>query len=120
MAKYRRRYRRRTGKYSPNISRLGPTSFNIQPQTRDIQIYTLVENEAYNTNKGNNILRVKNIELNIQFETAGIQDSYYIESCCGYVMFIPEGYQVNVDTPTQHPEWIMAYNHNIQIGRAHV
>lgn len=107
--RYRRYSRRRTGKYSPNITRLGPNSYNIQPQTRDFQIVTLVENEGYNASRGNNILRVKNVELNVQFETANVAAAYNIESCCGYILFIPEGYSINIDTPIQHPEWIMAY-----------
>ena len=109
--RYRKYSRRRAGKYSPNILRLGPTTFSVPPETRDIAINTLVENQEYSSSRGNNVLRVKNIELNIQFETAGLLASYNIESCCGYVMYIPEGYQVTVDTPIQHPEWIMAYKY---------
>ena len=108
MARYRRRrfYKRRTH-YSPNITRIGPSSFNIPAQSRDIGIVTLIENQVYDPARSNNIITVKNPELSIEFESP----SNYIESCTAYLLFIPEGYTVNLDTPIQHPEWIMAYKY---------
>ena len=108
MARYRRRrfYKRKTH-YSPNILRIGPNSYNIAAQSRDIGIVTLVENQEYDPNRTNNIITVKNTELSIEFEGSHT----LIESCTAYLMFIPEGYTTTVDTPTQHPEWIMAYKY---------
>ncbi len=62
-----RRYRRRT-RYSPNITRIGPSSFNIPAQSRDVGIVTLIENQSYDPNRSNNIITVKNPELSIEFE----------------------------------------------------
>ena len=106
MARYRRRrfYKKRTS-YSPNITRIGPNSFNIPAQSRDIGIVTLIENQVYDPNRSNNIITVKNPELSIEFNA----NNSLIESCTAYILFIPEGYNVTLDTPYQHPEWIMAY-----------
>lgn len=106
LIKKRRYYKKKTS-YSPNITRVGPNSFNIAAQTRDIGITTLVENQVYDPNRSNNIITVKNPELSIEFEA----NNSLIESCTAYIMFIPEGYTTTLDTPTQHPEWIMAYKY---------
>ena len=106
-----RRYRRKFGKWSANIQRIGPNSYNIPSQTRDIGLVTLVTNESYSDTRGNNILRVKNVEATIEFEypmASGMSNSV-VQSCTYYLLFVPEGYNVTVDTPIQHPEWIMAY-----------
>ena len=106
MARYRRRrFYRKKARYSPNILRIGPNSYNISAQSRDISVLTLIENQAYDSSRSNNIITIKNPEISIDFDAS----STYIESCTAYIMFIPEGYTTNINTPTQHPEWIMAY-----------
>lgn len=112
MAKYRRyrKYSRRAhGKWSPNITRLGPNTFNIGGQSREHVIHTLIENPVYENTKANNVLRTKNVECTIEFESPANTGSIFLESCTAYIMFLPEGYITNNDTPIQHPEWIMAY-----------
>ena len=110
-----RRYRKRSGKWSPNIKRIGPSSFNIPAQTRDGTTITLIENQPYDETRGNNVLRTKNIEVSMEFETpttnGANRENAYIESCTYYILFVPEGYNVTIDTPIQHPEWIMAYKY---------
>ena len=108
MARYRRRrFYKRRNHYSPNIIRIGPNSYNIPAQSRDIGIVTLIENQEYDPNRSNNIITVKNTELSIEFEASDTN----IDSCTAYLMFIPEGYTTTLNTPTQHPEWIMAYKY---------
>ena len=109
MARYRRkRYYRKRARYSPNIVRIGPNSFNIQPQTREFGVTTLIENQGYDPSRSNTIITVKNPELSIEFENSG-NGLTNIESCTAYILFIPEGYTAGINTPIQHPEWIMAY-----------
>ena len=108
MARYtKRRFYKRRIHYSPNIARIGPSSFNIPANSRDIGVVTLIENQVYDPSRTNNIITVKNPELSIEFEATYA----YIEACTAYLLFIPEGYTVNINTPTQHPEWIMAYKY---------
>ncbi len=105
MPRYRRRKFYKKARYSPNILRIGPSSFNIPAQSRDIGIITLIENQTYDPSRSNNIITIKNPELSIEFDA----NNSLIESCTAYIMFIPEGYTATIDTPIQHPEWIMAY-----------
>lgn len=106
MARYtKKRIYKKKARYSPNIARIGPSSFNIATESRDIGITTLVENQEYDPNRANSIITVKNVELSIEFDAT----TSLIESCTAYIMFIPEGYTTTLDTPIQHPEWIMAY-----------
>lgn len=112
-----RRYRRyyKKGKWSSNIKAIGPNSFNIQPQSTDVVVHTLVVNPPYESNSsypvGNNIMRVKNVEVSAELETpiSSGSTNRFIECCTLYLMYVPEGYAVTKDTPIQHPEWIMAY-----------
>ncbi len=109
MARYRRRrYYRKRARYSPNIVRIGPSSFNIPAQDRDFGVVTLIENQSYDPSRSNTIITVKNPELSIDFD-ANQNAAAAIESCTAYIMFVPEGYVPNIDTPILHPEWIMAY-----------
>ena len=100
-----RRYSRRRNRWSPNILRIGPNSFNIAGQTRDFGVVTLIENQAYDPSRSNTIITVKNTELSIEFESQYV----ILESATAYILYIPEGYTASIDTPVQHPEWIMAY-----------
>ena len=100
-----RRYSRRRNRWSPNIARIGPNSFNIPGQTRDAGSITLIENQAYDPSRSNTIITVKNTELSIEFEAQYVT----LESATAYILYIPEGYSATIDTPIQHPEWIMAY-----------
>ena len=100
-----RRYRRRKVSYSPNIIRIGPNSYNIAAQTRDVMSITLIENQAYDPSRSNSIITVKNPELSIEFES----EYPILEAATAYILYVPEGYTTTIDTPTQHPEWIMAY-----------
>lgn len=51
------------------------------------------------------VIKVKNFRVNIDITATNnfLRNNFYA------IMFIPQGFTPTADTPTQHPEWIMAW-----------
>lgn len=108
MARYRRRrYRRKTARWAPNLTRLrgegtAPANSNFADSI------TIAQN---NTTTSNTTIAqtytVKNIEVSAQLEVSAGGNN--LENIEYYIMFVPQGYAIGADLPEVHPEWIMNY-----------
>lgn len=110
MARYRRRrfYRRKAGKWAPNIQEVGG---NIQVPP-GVWSYTdqIMANPTQQPTFASQTYTIKNIEISFTFD---YQDNDVggglLENISAYVMFVPQGMNVTNDYNLQHPEYIMAY-----------
>lgn len=105
---YRQRSRfRRRGRWSSNIQGLALTG-DAPPSSTFGDFYTVAQNPAQVNSTVSQQYTVKNVEITGEFESAG---GFSIENVSFYIMYVPEGYPLNLDLPFTHPEWIMAYKY---------
>ena len=108
MAKYRRRrYRRKTGRWAPNIVKVSNqllAPFGEFGLSEDLAINPIQSNtgvsQTYTT---------KNFEITFTIESGELGG--ILESITVYVMYVPQGMNVGSDYYAQHPEYIMAYKY---------
>lgn len=126
MAKAKRRHYKRYYKKGEWSTRLQNFNENVQTQanqTGTVAItYQLTENPAQTQDSVSQKFTVKNICIDCYLTLgAGQSTSNFLENFQYYVMYVPQGYPINVssitDMPFNHPEWIMAYRYfNTPIG----
>lgn len=109
--RYSRRYRRRSARWSPNITNILSSIAAAEPGAAFFGTIDLAVNPAQSNQSVSQTFTVKNIELTIQLETPSSTGWSVIENATGYIMYVPQGMQVTVDYATQHPEYIMAYRY---------
>lgn len=109
MAKYRRRrFRRRTGRWSSNIQKIHLTG--AAPAAVEFgDVAVIAQNPGQSNSSVSQTYTVKNIEISGILEASS--GSADIEEISYYIMYVPEGYPVNQALPFNHPEWIMAYKY---------
>lgn len=108
--RYSRRYRRRSTRWSPNITNLLSTVPAANPGAAFFGTIDLAVNPVQSNQTVSQTFTVKNIELTIQLETQNSSTGWAaIENLTGYIMYVPQGMTVTVDYAQQHPEYIMAY-----------
>lgn len=113
MARYRRRrFRRRSGKWAPNIK-----EFNSDALTENLGKFfnsaVLASNPAQSDALVSQVYTVKNFDINFSIETkmdtdADIGVASQIENLTAYIMFLPQGMTLTAQYNIQHPEYIMA------------
>lgn len=112
MARYRKRrfYKRKNGKWSPNIQEISNDIVNLSTGafSRD---YTLAFNPTQVNTAVSQVYTVKNFEVTFTVEgknseATGDND---IEDLCVYIMYVPQGMTITPSYNNQHPEYIMAY-----------
>lgn len=109
MAKRRyRRYRRSRGRWSANIQRIRSTGEALPDQIFGDTV-TIAQNPVQSNTTVSQQYTVKNIEVSGQLEASSVE--YSIEDVAYYIMYVPEGYPVDLNLPYAHPEWIMAYKY---------
>lgn len=115
MAKRRyRRFKRRSARWSPNLEQV-VDSFVVNSTGQFAYTRALVTNNT-STNPGSiaQVFTVKNIEMSFNLDYQSITDISLIEALTCYIMYIPEGFDINnlgSDFPQRHPEWIMNYKY---------
>lgn len=102
----RRRYRRRSGRWSSNILEFTNTTVPVGVGEFS-STTTLVTNPVQSNLTTSQIYTVKNVEITAELE-AGVSAPNY-EGLTYYVMFVPQGMNVGSDYNLQHPEYILAY-----------
>ena len=108
MAKYRRRrYRRRRGKWSANIGVIN-NSLSM-PVGSFFTVLDLATNPAQTTSTVSQQYTCKNCEFSYKIELNNIDENRDVELLQMYIMYIPQGFDVTLNSVNQHPEWIMAY-----------
>lgn len=104
--RYRRFYKRRSGKWSPNLQVLRGEGTAPATETFADFITIAQNNTSTSQNSIAQVFTVKNVEVSAELEATGsIQNVEY------YIMFVPEGYALSADLPEVHTEWIMAYKY---------
>lgn len=104
--RYTRRYRRRSTRWSPNIANL----LSTVAAPADSSFFGTIElatNPVQTNQTVSQTFTVKNIELTLQLEMGTGYN--FVENMTGYIMYVPQGMNITVDYPQQHPEYIMAY-----------
>lgn len=101
-----RRFRRRLGKWSPNIRRIS-LSGTAQANSVFSDFVTIAQNNTVTSPTTiSQIFTVKNVEVSAQL-SADVPDA--IENLEYYIMYVPQGFGLDANLPFAHPEWIMAY-----------
>jgi len=110
----RRYYRRKSGRWSSNIK-----GFKLEGAAEPGEIfgdsYTIAQNPDQSNTNVSQMFTVKNVEVSAQIEANSSQTPQDIEDITYYIMYVPQGYPIDVTLPSKHPEWIMAYKY---IGQA--
>lgn len=111
MAKKRvRRYRRRKGRWSANIKNI--SNSDITATTGEFFATTLLcQNPVQDNQTVSQQYTIKNVEVSFQFETdmnEGTTARFNIESLICYIMYVPQGMNIDINYPSYHPEYIMA------------
>lgn len=101
----RRYYRRRTGRWSANISTLREPLTTPTGSGSFYSYSTLCSNPIQVETTVSQQYTVKNTQVQFEFDSL---NSSAIENLTAYIMFIPQGYQITETLPNTHPEWIMA------------
>lgn len=108
--RYRRRYRSK-GRWSSNISRIRMTGTALPAQIFG-DTFTIAQNPVQSSTTVSQQYTVKNIEITGELESNNVE----IEDVTYYIMYVPEGYPIDLNLPYNHPEWIMAYKYIGQSG----
>lgn len=109
MAKRRyRRFRRRRGRWSANITELQISNLVAVPG-RFITTTTLASNPAQSNTGVSQQYTAKNFEISFTIE-AGTQ-AFNIEAVTAYIMYVPQGMTVTDQYYLQHPEYILNYKY---------
>lgn len=104
-----RRYYRRKGRWSSNITEIVNQNLNFTPNTTSLGVYTLCENPGQNNQSVSQIYTVKNIEFAYEIQTNSDASAISIENLIAYIMYVPQGMTITSDFAKQHPEYVMAY-----------
>lgn len=104
-----RRYRRRSGRWAPNIVKISST--NSASQGEWFNAEELVTNPVQSSSGISQSFTVKNFEINFTIETDGVTSSNKLESITAYIMFVPQGMTVSSNYYAEHPEYILAYKY---------
>lgn len=103
----RRRFRRKSGRWSPNIVKISNTNnatvgefFNYE----DLAVNPVQANSGVSQT-----FTVKNIEISFTIEGSVGTNTAAIESVTAYVMYVPQGMNITPGYFAEHPEYIMAY-----------
>lgn len=113
MAKYRRyrKYSRRgRGRWASNIQEISTTVANAA-QGANYATTTLAFNPIQTSTATSQVYTVKNFETSFTFEipSNSTVTTSNIEDITAYIMFVPQGMQVDADYNNIHPEYIMNY-----------
>lgn len=108
-----RRYRRRHGRWSPNIVKVSNTNNAVSGEFYNYE--NLALNSSTNSTGVAQVFTVKNFEITFTLETesnspdAGLAST--LESITAYIMFVPQGMTLTSTYYADHPEYIMAYKY---------
>lgn len=111
MARYRKRryYKRRSGRWSPNIVKISSTNNASVGEFYNYE--NLAVNPIQTTTGVSQTFTVKNIEISFTLEGSVGGNTSYIESVTAYVMYVPQGMNITSSYYAEHPEYIMAYKY---------
>lgn len=104
-----RRYRRRSGRWAPNIVKI--SSLNEASSGEFSNVEDLALNPVQTNTGVAQTFTVKNFEINFTIEGNPSNSGQYLESITAYIMYVPQGMNVTSSYYADHPEYIMAYKY---------
>lgn len=104
-----RRFRRRSGRWAPNIVKISST--NIATQGEFSNTEDLASNPLQSNTGVAQAFTVKNFEITFTIEGENYRSRDYLESITAYIMYVPQGMNVTSSYYAEHPEYIMAYKY---------
>lgn len=110
--RYRKYYRRSRGRWSANIKNVSKTAtYNLQ--SSEVQAGgtlwisdLLAENPAQTDNTVSQTYTVKNFDFSFYVEYKN--SITFLDNFACYIVYIPQGFNLDQDVIRTHPEWIMA------------
>jgi len=97
------------GRWSANIKNIQET-LDVDKDQTFFYNQILCENPPQAQNSVSQQYTAKNFEFTFELESTS-NDELWFENLMGYIMFVPQGYNVDDQLPFKHPEWIMAYKY---------
>lgn len=102
---YKKRYYKKS-RWSANIAEHQNTT--TIPASSQFYINTkLCENPVQSTGTVSQPYTVKNVEFTFTFDST--QMAMYLDRIIGYIIYVPQGMNIDENYAQQHPEYIMAY-----------
>lgn len=106
----RRRYYRKKGRWSSNISQLANTIISVPSDIGFFSGSTTLATNPVQSNLGvSQVYTVKNFETSFTIDSNATPEA--IESITAFIMFVPQGMNVTENYPMDHPEFIMNYRY---------
>lgn len=107
--RYRRYYRRKSGKWAPNIVKIASTNSATPGEFYNAE--TLAINPVQTNTGVSQAFTCKNFEITFSLETETTNTTAWLESVTAYIMYVPQGMNVTSAYYAEHPEYIMAYKY---------
>lgn len=107
--RYRRRRYYKKAKWCPNLQDILNTTITAL-SGRFSGTTTLTTNPNNSNSTVSQIYTVKNIEITFTIEQDALIENLF-DGIAAYIMFVPQGMNVNNDYHLNHPEYIMAYKY---------
>lgn len=105
-----RRYRRRSGRWAPNIVKVSSTNTASPGEfsnDEDLAVNPIQVNTGVSQT-----FTVKNLEISFTIEASESSAAITnLEAITAYIMYVPQGMVVNSGYYADHPEYIMAYKY---------
>lgn len=70
--------------------------------------YTLAKNATTDQHIVPPVLKVRHVKVKLHLPAVDINEINCHTGYRAYVLFVPQAHEVTHETPTQHPEWVMA------------
>lgn len=102
-----RRYRRKSGRWAPNIVKVANT-INTE-QGEFFAVEDLALNPIQVSTGVSQAFTVKNFEISFVIETESAGSSNFLEGITAFIMYVPQGMNITANYYAEHPEYIMAY-----------
>lgn len=102
-----RRYRRRSGRWAPNIVKVASTINTSQGEFYAVE--DLAQNPIQVSTGVSQAFTVKNFEISFVIETENAEGSAFLEGITAFIMYVPQGMNITANYYAEHPEYIMAY-----------
>lgn len=104
--KYRKYYKK--SKWSANIKQIVNEQINAHGQSSFYGYIPLCTNPAQSDNTVSQQFTVARTQFSFTLDSYLSGTDSRLDSATGYIMFVPQGYQITNDIVYQHPDWILS------------
>lgn len=104
--KYRKYYKK--SKWSANIKQIANQEIEANADSIFYGYIPLCTNPPQSDNTVSQQFTVARTQFSFTLDNIFDGNDKKIDSATGYIMFVPQGYQITSDIVYQHPDWIMS------------